>query len=271
MSKIENANIILTGAAGDLGHLLSEEFISRGAAKLALLDVNADKLQSLKDTLSSSKTEVYTFLCDLSDPLQIEETAKEIKNLLGLPTILIHNAGLLINKPFWECSDSEINTIITVNSTALFRITKAFLPHMLSTNKGHIVTIASAGGLIASAGLASYPASKFAAVGFNETLRQELNQLHSAIRSTVVCPFYISTQMVPGVSSRIPFLLPVLKPEYVSKKIVRAIGKNQKQLLLPRMLYTIPLLRLLPVSTFDFVLRIFGINQAAKTIQKEAE
>ncbi len=271
MSRIKGAHIVLTGAAGDLGRLLAQEFCHLGAASLALLDVNANRLNSLKKELSASETEINTYVCDLSKPDQIRNTAQQIQSDFGIPHILIHNAGLLVNKPFWECGADTLEKIITVNSTALFWLTKAFLPQMLSANEGHIVTIASAAGLAASTGLASYPASKFAAVGFNETLRQELKQFGSAIRTTVVCPFYISTQMVPGVRSRIPFLLPVLKPQQVSQNILKAIQKNKKQVLMPRLLYTIPLLRLLPVSAFDFILRILGINQAAKTIQRESD
>ncbi len=267
MSKISGAHIALTGAAGDLGRLLSMEFIRRGAARLSLIDIDEDRLKALKEECASSKTTIQLYVCDLSDQTQIKNTARQIQSRSGTPQILMHNAGLLINKPFWECTDTELEKIITVNSAALFWLTSAFLPQMLSANRGHIVTVASAAGLTASAGLASYPASKFAAVGFNETLRHELKLRSSAVRTTVVCPFYIATKMVPGVRSRIPFLLPVLKPQRVSQKIVQAIAKNKKQLLMPRLLYTLPLLRLLPVSAFDFILRLLRINQTTESIR----
>ncbi len=270
MSEIKGAHILITGAAGALGRLLTGECLRLGAARLSLLDVDAKELQPIQNRAAASQTKVDIYSCDLTDSLQIAETAKRIQNT-ELPDILIHNAGLLTNKPFWECSDDVLANIITVNSTALFWLTKAFLPQMLLANKGHIVTVASAAGLAASAGLAAYPAAKFAAFGFNETIRRELKQLHSAIRTTVVCPFYIATPMVPGVQSRFPLLLPVLKPEKVTRAIVRAIRRNQKQLLMPRLLYTLPLLRLLPVSMFDAVLRFLGIHQAAKSITFNVE
>ncbi len=266
MSKIRGAHILITGAAGDLGRLLTKECLRLGAARMSLLDVDAERLQVLKDETGALQTKVNIYPCDLSDSIQITETAKQIQEESEVPDILIHNAGILTNKPFWECSPDVLEKIITVNSTALFWLTRAFLPQMLSVNKGHIVTIASAAGLAASAGLASYPASKFAAVGFNETLRQELKQRNSAVRTTVVCPFYIATQMVPGVRSRIPFLLPVLKAERVTAQIIDAIQRDKKQVLTPWLLHAVPFLRILPVSVFDFVLRILGINQAANTI-----
>ncbi len=81
--------------------------------------------------------------------------------------------------------------------------TKAFLPDMMATNKGHIVSIASVAGLSGSVKLSDYCASKFAAVGFEESLRLELQcDGYYGIHSTVVCPFFINTGMFAGVKSR---------------------------------------------------------------------
>ena len=80
---------------------------------------------------------------------------------------------------------------------------KSFLPSMLARNHGHIVTIASAAGLFGVNGLVDYCASKYAAVGFDESLRAELwVQKKTGVHTTVVCPFYINTGMFDGVSSR---------------------------------------------------------------------
>jgi all-trans-retinol dehydrogenase (NAD+) len=80
---------------------------------------------------------------------------------------------------------------------------KSFLPAMLSRNHGHIVTIASAAGLFGTNGLVDYCASKFAAVGFDETLRAELwAQRKTGVHTTVVCPFYINTGMFEGAKTR---------------------------------------------------------------------
>ena len=71
-----------------------------------------------------------------------------------------------------------------VNSLALLYTTKEFLPAMLKMNKGHIITIASAAGFIGSPGLVDYSASKFAAIGFDESLRQELTNMGSKVTTT---------------------------------------------------------------------------------------
>lgn len=80
---------------------------------------------------------------------------------------------------------------------------KAFLPDMMERNHGHIVNIASSAGLVGVTGLADYCASKFAAVGFDESLRFELEYLKKdGIHTTVVCPFFINTGMFEGAKTR---------------------------------------------------------------------
>lgn len=81
---------------------------------------------------------------------------------------------------------------------------------MLNRNRGHIVTIASIAGWIGVNGLSDYCASKFGAVGFNESLRFELRAMKSNVKSTCICPYFINTGMFNGVRSKIPLLLPIM-------------------------------------------------------------
>lgn len=87
------------------------------------------------------------------------------------------------------------------------KLAKCFLPNMLETNHGHVVTIASAAGLFGVAGLCDYSASKFAAVGFDDSLRNELVRLNkTGVHTTCVCPYYIDTGMFDGTKSE--YVLP---------------------------------------------------------------
>jgi short-subunit dehydrogenase len=80
---------------------------------------------------------------------------------------------------------------------------KAFLPAMLARNSGHVVTVASSAGHFAVTGLTDYCASKFAAVGFDESLRTELwADKKTGIKTTVVCPYLVDTGMFDGCSSK---------------------------------------------------------------------
>lgn len=108
--------------------------------------------------------------------------------------------------------------------------------------------------------LADYSASKFAAVGFDEALRAELRQSAPGVCTTVICPCYIDTGMFDGVQTRFPFLLPILDEAYAADRMIVAIEKRRQRLIMPALVYTIPLLRLFPVRFFDWVATFLGIN-----------
>jgi len=129
-----------------------------------------------------------------------------------------------------------------------------------STRSGHIVTIASASGYIGVARLADYAASKWAAVGFDESLRAELRKVAPGVLTTVVCPFYINTGMFRGVRSRFPWLLPILEEDDVAERVVRAIRNGTRRVVLPWPVQMLPLLRVLPVGVFDWIANFLGVN-----------
>ncbi len=159
-----------------------------------------------------------------------------------------------------DIPDNEIEATFAVNTLALYWVTKAFLPAMIERNRGHVVTVASAAGLLGVAKQTDYSASKHAAVGFDESLRNELRRLAPGVMTTVVCPYYIDTGMFEGVRSRVPFLLPILKQERVGAAIARAIETDRRQLLVPPLVRLLPVVRILPVPAFDWLMDRFGIN-----------
>ena len=133
---------------------------------------------------------------------------------------------------------------------------------MTARGGGHLVTVSSAAGLIGSARETDYAASKFAAVGFNEALRQELRRSAPGVKTTVVCPFYIDTGMFAGVKTRFPLLLPILKEQDVADRILKAIQHDEPLVQMPFMVRSLPAMRLLPVWAFDRLADLFGINSA---------
>jgi all-trans-retinol dehydrogenase (NAD+) len=140
---------------------------------------------------------------------------------------------------------------------------------MIARNSGHLVTVSSAAGLIGVGSLADYSASKFAAFGFHESLRMELRSQKSAVKTTVVCPFFIDTGLFRGVKTKFSLLLPILKSEYVVRHIVRAILRDKKQLILPRFVHCVCFLRLLPPGALDFFADLFGINHSMDSFIKK--
>jgi all-trans-retinol dehydrogenase (NAD+) len=160
-----------------------------------------------------------------------------------------------------------------VNINAHFWTTKAFLPAMLSKNRGHVVTIASIAGFIGINCLVDYCASKFAAIGFDESLRSELFVLRkTGVHTTVVCPYYIDTGMFAGVKTRFPSILPILKPDEVVDKILDAILTNQQMLILPRFAAIMFCLKnLMPIKAVGVINDFFGMSHSQDEFRGRAK
>ena len=261
MKDLTNAVTLITGGGLGLGRLMALKLAKRGA-KIVLWDIKKPNMDKVLDELQLAGHQAHGYVVDVGDRKQVYEAADKVRAEVGDVDLLINNAGIVSGRPLLDLPDEKIEATFRVNSLALFWCTKAFLGPMIEKNAGHIVNIASAAGLVGSANMSDYSASKFAAVGFNESLRNELKKMGTKIVTTVVCPFYIDTGMFDGVKTKVPSLLPIMQEDDVANKIVSAIMKDKEQLILPPFVNIVPLARALPVSLFDATNTFFGINNA---------
>jgi len=262
VTDIAGKNILITGGASGLGRLAALE-MARLGGRLVIWDVNADGLARVVEELTSlDGPPAHGYLCDVSDRQAVYATAARVTAEVGPIQILVNNAGVVSGKRFLDCSDEQIRRTIEVNAMALFWTAKAFLPDMIAARTGHLVTVASAAGVIGVAGLADYSASKWAAVGFDEAIRMELRRAAPGVRTTVVCPYFVDTGMFRGVRTRFSWLLPILREDRLAAKIVRAVRRNRRRLLTPWLVWTVAPLRVLPVGLFDAIAELLGVNRA---------
>jgi all-trans-retinol dehydrogenase (NAD+) len=261
MKDVKDKLVLITGGAGGIGRLMAFDFARLGA-RVAVWDLNGEALAVLEGEALKEGLRIRGMICDVSDRAAVYAQAEVLRAELGPPDILINNAGVVSGKSLLDTPDEKILRTVNVNILPLFWTLKAFLPSMMERNTGHVITIASAAGLIGVRGLADYSASKFAAFGLDESLRMELRRLKSGVKTTVVCPFFIDTGMFRGVKTRFPLLLPILEPSRAVKRIVGAVLKNRRRLIMPRFVRTIYILRLLPVSVFDAMADFFGISHS---------
>uniref|UniRef100_A0A8C5N5V5 Retinol dehydrogenase 10-A-like n=1 Tax=Gouania willdenowi TaxID=441366 RepID=A0A8C5N5V5_GOUWI len=142
---------------------------------------------------------------------------------------------------------------------------KAFLPQMIAQKHGHIVTIASVLGLFSTACVEDYCASKFAAVGFHESLAHELvAEEIEGVKTTLVCPYIVDTGMFEGCKIRgeVELLLPPLKPQYCVEQAMNAILIDQPLVCIPRLTYLPVLFRaLLPWESNVVAYRFMGSDK----------
>ncbi|XP_047224580.1 epidermal retinol dehydrogenase 2-like [Girardinichthys multiradiatus] len=242
--------VLITGAGSGIGRLMAQEFAAH-ATVLVLWDINQEGIkETAKLAKNGGASRVHYFVCDCSNKNEVYKVADQVKREVGDVSILVNNAGIVTGKKFMDAPDSLIEKTMEVNTMAHFWTYKAFLPAMIANNHGHLVSIASSAGLIGVNGLADYCASKFAAVGFAESVGLELLATgKDGIKTTIVCPYFINTGMFDGCQSKWPRLLPILNAESVAKKIIHAVLTDQVYLLLPKSMYFIAALKnILPMK-----------------------
>lgn len=260
MTAIADRHVVVTGGASGIGRLMAVRLASLGG-RITIWDIHPQRLESVVAELGAIPgSQARGFLCNVADRAEVYARAAETTAAGGPVDILINNAGIVTGKDFLDLPDEAIAATFDINALALFWTAKAFLPAMIERNGGHIVTIASASGLIGVARLADYSASKWAAMGFDESLRVELRKVAPGVCTTVVCPYYINTGMFRGVRSRFPRLLPILDEREVAERVVQAIHRNRRRLVMPWLCHFVPLLRVLPVGVFDRIATFLGVN-----------
>jgi len=266
MTDFRDAHVLVTGAAAGIGRLLALGAAARGA-RVTLLDRDAPGLAATRAELAAAGADAAGYAADLGDRAGLKAVLALVLAARGPVDILINNAGIVTGKPLLECSDAAIERTFQVNALALFWTVRGCLPGMLARGRGHVVTIASAAGLGGVSRLTDYCASKFAAVGFDESLRFELRRLGHPIRTTVVCPWYVDTGMFRGVKTGCSWLLPILQPDYVAGRILGAIQADRKRLVMPRFVMVVLLIRILPLGWFDALMRLFGVDRTMDQFQ----
>ncbi|TVR59998.1 MAG: SDR family NAD(P)-dependent oxidoreductase [Gemmatimonadales bacterium] len=251
MSRIQDSTALITGGASGIGLGVGQRLLDRGASRLVIWDRDGDALDRAARSLAGAGRQIHPFKLDITDLEAVQATVQEMDAAGIQVDILVNNAGIVVGRDFTQHTHDDIRRTLEVNALAPMHLALELLPGMVERGRGHIVNIASAAGLLSNPRMSVYCASKWAMVGWSDSLRIELERGGTGVRVTTVLPYYIDTGMFAGVRS--PFL-PILRPERVTRAVVRAIQKDRVFVHLPRIVALVPLLRgLLPVRVFDRV------------------
>ena len=222
--KIKGQNVLITGGASGIGKIMGRLVLEKGAAKLIIWDINAESIGKAIAELSPLG-EVHGFVADISNPASIDTAAASTKTTCGKIGILINNAGTLThNLPFSRQTDSDIDRTIDINAKGAMYVTRRFLGDMISAGCGHVCNITSAAGMLSMPKMSLYAASKWAALGWSDSVRIELQTEKSPVKVTTVAPYFINTGMFDGIKSKV---FRIQDPEKVSRKVIKAIEKDR--------------------------------------------
>lgn len=261
MTKLRDKCVLITGGVSGIGKLMGRMVLEKGAAKLIIWDINQQQIERTVEEFAPLG-KVAGYRVDVSDTDAVEEAYTRVKAEHGAVDVLINNAGIVSgNRTFDKQSRTEIERTMAINALAPMQIARLLLPDMLARNEGHICNIASAAGMLSNPRMSVYAASKWAVIGWSDSVRIELKERKSRVRCTTIAPYYINTGMFDGVSSPI---LPILKAEPTARKILRAIERNRNFRGIPFGFHFIRLCQaILPTAWFDALFgHLFGIYTA---------
>ncbi len=261
MTRIKDSIILITGGASGIGRQMALK-MARAGGRMIIWDIDDAAMAKVAGEIRAAGGQARTYHCDVSERQVVYRVAAEVLKEFGRVDILINNAGQVSGRDFLDLTDEMIESTFRLNALAYFWTIKAFIPKMIEQNSGHIVNISSAAGIVGVYRLADYNACKFANFGMDESIRFEMKRKKINIKTTIVCPYYIDTGMFKGVKTRFPLLLPILREEKVADRIIWAIRKGRKRVIMPWMVYTVWLLRLLPPFFCDFMADFFRINNS---------
>ena len=248
MSRFKNKRVLITGGASGIGRIMGKLALEKGA-ELIIWDINP---QSIEETVTELQHlgKVTAYVVDISNIDQIKTIATKVKLECGTVDILINNAGIVVGKYFDQHSTADIKCTMDINASAPMYVTAEFLSQMIIQKSGHICNIASSAGFISNPRMSVYAASKWAVIGWSDSLRLEMKMRKTGVNVSTVTPYYISTGMFAGVKS----LIPLLKPDKVAIRIVNGIERNRVLISMPFSMHFIRICQgLLSIQLFDWV------------------
>jgi short-subunit dehydrogenase len=188
--------VAITGAGSGIGRALARDLARRGAL-LALSDVDETGLAETVDLVKADGArEVRSDTVDVASREAVEAWAEMVVGQFGRVNVLVNNAGVSLTGDLIDLAVADMEWVVGINFWGVVHGTRTFLPHLIASGDGHVVTLSSLFGLMAVPGQTLYNATKFAVRGFSESLREEMLVAGHAVGVTVVHPGGIKTAIV---------------------------------------------------------------------------
>lgn len=239
MKNLAGKVALVTGAGSGIGRATAVALAKEGA-RLAVTDIDPGAAAATADSIRDQGGIAQHWMLDVADPDSIGQAIGQVRASMGLPAILVNNAGIAVGGYFQDCSRESWERVVAINLMGVVHCSRALVPKMIDSGQpGHVVNIASILGQVGIQGVSAYCMTKFGVVGFSESLRAELAQY--GIGVSTICPGMIRTNIIrSGVLESAEEDLQTRRqgieklfekrnypPERVARAIVKAIRRNR--------------------------------------------
>jgi len=191
---LEGSHVLITGATGGIGYETAKVLVKMGA-KVTATGRNQEKLEQLEKELLQVASEEQVFIqqADLAKPEDRENLVEQAEQKFGFINGLVNSAGIGGGNVVEKLDEDTLSRVMDLNFKYTFLLTQAVYRKMLEQKEGAIVNLASLSGLRGTHGGTAYAASKFAVVGWTQSMA--LEAIEHGIRVNAVCPGYVDTEM----------------------------------------------------------------------------
>ena len=196
MFDLTGRKALVTGATGGLGGAIARTLHAQGAS-VAISGTRAEALEALAAELGER---VVVAPCNLSDKDSVEALVPTAEEKLGGLDILVNNAGITRDNLFMRLKDEDWDSVLAVNLTAAFRLSRAAVKSMMRRRYGRIVAIGSVVGTTGNPGQGNYAAAKAGLIGMSKALAAEVASRNITVN--VVAPGFIESPMTQALNDK---------------------------------------------------------------------
>jgi 3-oxoacyl-[acyl-carrier protein] reductase len=194
---LENQLALITGASRGIGHAIALA-LGKAGARVIGTATSAEGAERFGAALASHGCNGRGALLDAGSAASIDALLGALEQAGEQPTILVNNAAITRDTLLLRMKPEDWDQVIATNLTAVFRLTKGCVRHMMKERRGRIINVTSVVGVTGNAGQANYAAAKAGLLGFTKSLAKELAS--RAITVNAVAPGFIDTDMTRGLS-----------------------------------------------------------------------
>jgi clavulanate-9-aldehyde reducatase len=224
--QLQNKVVIVTGASSGIGEETARQLAGAGAS-VVLVARRKEKLILIADDINANGGRALPISANVTSPEACQKIVATTIEAFGQVDLLVNNAGLMLLGNVLGTDTAEWAAMVQLNMLSLFYMCQAVLPHMSERTSGHIINVSSTAARFMASGSAVYNATKAGVNAFTESLRLEMVQTKTGIRTTVVEPGVTSTELLghnkPEVLSGLGLegvKIPTLEPEDIARTVV---------------------------------------------------